>query len=203
MDLDLVEHFIEHHIYELNHNLDQFDHKHHHVNLFNDQFDHKLYVLDNHYGLMVEFWDKTWSRKYERYTRHHQEIWDYLNSLDVWRGRVCDLGCGPCVMYEGKKIDLTGVDWSQEALNQAKLHYPQGIYIQASAIDTGLPSGEFDTVVSCGMLDYFDDWTPVVMEARRILKPGGKFYATLLNGFQGHDWTQFPRVAGNWHLVIL
>lgn len=149
----------------------------------------------------IEFWNKIWSRKYERYNRHHQEVWDYLNSLDVWRGKVLDLGCGPCVMYENKDIDLTGVDWSEEALKQAKLHYPNGMYIKAYATATGLPSGQFDSVIACGLLDYFNDWTPVIIEARRLLKSGGKFYATLLNGFQGHDWTNYPHITGNWHLV--
>jgi len=148
-----------------------------------------------------EFWDKTWGRKYERYTRHHQEVWDYLNSLDVWRGNVVDLGCGPCVMYENKQTSLIGVDSSQEALVQARLHYPYGSYIQADATKTGLPSGQFDTVVSCGLLDYFDDWNPVIIEAKRLLKKGKTFYATLLNGFKDHDWSRYPRIAGNWHLV--
>ena len=66
------------------------------------------------------FWDKTWSRKYELYARHHRGVWDYLNSLDVWQGNIVDLGCGPCVMYEGKNLSLVGVDWSAEGLEQAK-----------------------------------------------------------------------------------
>ena len=148
-----------------------------------------------------EFWDKTWSRKYERYTRHHQGVWDYLNSLDVWSGNIVDLGCGPAVMYEGKTVSLIGVDWSVEALKQAKIHYPYGVYIQASASNTGLPTGQFDAVIACGLLDLVDDWNPVIMEARRLLKPGKKFYATLLQGFDNHDWSSYPHIVGNWHLA--
>src|SRR3990167_11460128 len=147
------------------------------------------------------FWDKTWSRKYERYTRHHQEIWNYLNSLDVWSGNIIDLGCGPCVMYEGKTVSLTGVDWSKEALEQAKKHYPNGKYVLAEVTNTRLPSNQFDAAIACGLLDLVDDWNPVIMEAKRLLKDGGKFYATLLNGFKGHDWSNYLHVVGNWHLA--
>jgi len=149
-----------------------------------------------------EFWNITWSKRYERYNRHHQEIWSYLHSLDVWRGNIVDLGCGPCVMYEGKTVSLIGVDWSVEALKQARIHYPYGVYIQGDASNTGLPTGQFDTVVSCGLLDYFNDWNPVIIEAKRLLKPGGKFYATLLQGFNNHDWSSYPHIVGNWHLAV-
>src|SRR3990167_9794659 len=124
--------------------------------------------------LSPKSWNKIWGRKYEKYTRNHQGVWDYLNSLDVWRGSVVDLGCGPCVMYEGKSVNLTGIDQSEEALKQAKIHYPQGVYVLAGITNTGLPTGQFDTVVSFGVLDYFAEWTPVVREAKRLLKKEGK-----------------------------
>ena len=147
----------------------------------------------------VGLWNKTWSRKYERYNRHHQAIWEAV--LPFLRGKVVDLGCGPSVMYEGKNIDLTGVDWSEEGLKQAKLHYPQGKFILAEATDTGLPSCSFDTVIMLGLLDYFDDWEKVLKEARRLMKPGGQIIGTLLHGFNGHDWKSYPHITGNWHFV--
>jgi len=94
------------------------------------------------------------------------------------------------------------MDWSAEGLEQARKHYPQGIYIRAEAHNTGLPRGQFDTVVACGLLDLIDDWNPVIIEARRLLKPGGKFYATLLQGFNNHDWSSYPHIVGNWHLAV-
>lgn len=53
-----------------------------------------------------------------------------------------------------------------------------------------------------GLLDYFEDWTPVLEEARRLKKPEGKIIATLLNGYEGHDWTSYPRITSNWHLYL-
>src|SRR3990167_8434334 len=155
----------------------------------------------------VCFWDDTWGKPYGRYHRHHQIIWNALAPS----GNIVDLGCGACVMYEGKQVSLVGVDWSAEALLQAKKHYPCGVYIQADVSATGLPTGQFDSVIALGLLDYFDDWIPVYNEMLRLCKPGGKIYATLLNGFQNHIWTEetarqkasiksFRHVCSNWFL---
>jgi ubiquinone/menaquinone biosynthesis C-methylase UbiE len=103
-------------------------------------------------------------------------------------------------MYEGKQVSLIGVDWSLEALKAAKKHYPCGVYIQADVRHTGLPTEQFDTVILSGVLDYFKDWQEVLVEARRLRRPRGKILATLLNGFEKHDWTGYPHITGNWHL---
>lgn len=147
-----------------------------------------------------EFWDKTWRRPYGRYNSHHRTVWNKITPY--LKGKVVDLGCGPCVIYKDKVIDLTGVDISQEALNQAKVNYPQGKYILADATDTKLPDSSFDTVLMLGLLDYFDDWNEVLKEARRIKKPDGRIVATLLNGFEGHNWTSYEHLTSNWHLYI-
>lgn len=105
-----------------------------------------------------------------------------------------------------------GVDWSAEALLQAKKHYPCGVYIQADVAATGLPSGQFDTIFALGLMDYIDDWTSVYNEMLRLRKPGGKIYITLLNGFKNHIWTEetvrqkipikdFRHACGNWFLI--
>lgn len=104
------------------------------------------------------------------------------------------------MLYQDKAVDLTGVDSSQEALNQAKINYPQGKYVLADARHTTLPDKSFDTVVMFGLLDYFENWEEVLVEARRIVKPGGKIIATLLNGFEGHDWTKYQHITSNWYL---
>lgn len=108
-----------------------------------------------------------------------------------------DFGCGPCVIYKNKNIDLTGIDWSEEALTQARINYPQGKYVSSSV---GLPDKSFDTVIMLGFLDYFEDWEEVLKEARRICKLGGFILATLLNGFEGHDWIGYQHLTGDWYL---
>lgn len=127
-------------------------------------------------------------------------------------GKVLDIGCGPAVIYENKDVDLTGVDYSAEALVQARKHYSKGIYIQAEATDIPLPDRSFDAILMFGLLDYFDDWTSVIKEARRLIKPDGKILATLLYGYKDHLWTKelvtrkvkvlsFKRITSNWYLI--
>ena len=148
-----------------------------------------------------EFWNKTWRRPYGRYNAHHQAVWNEI--LPLVKGRVVDLGCGPCMIYKGTDADLTGVDSSEEAIAQAKINYPQGSYIVADARSTNLPSNSFDTVIMLGLLDYFENWEDVLLEARRIKKPEGKIIATLLNGFMGHDWKSpgiYKHITSNWYL---
>lgn len=145
-----------------------------------------------------KFWDTVWSRPYGRYNRHHQEIWNKVQPY--LKGEVLDIGCGVAMLYKDKNIDLTGVDFSAEALEQAKKNYPKGNYFLADARSTGLPDGKFDTVMMLGLLDYFDDWTQMINEAKRVCKKDGRIMATLLNGFRGHDWTKYSHVVGNWYL---
>ena len=122
--------------------------------------------------------------------------------LPYLQGKIADLGCGPCLMWQGQEVNLTGIDQSEIAIREARKNYPKGTFFVADATQTGLPDGEFDTVVMFGLLDYFEDFTQVLKEAERIKKPDGKIFATLLNGFNGHDWTMYPKITGNWHLFL-
>lgn len=105
------------------------------------------------------------------------------------------------MIYAGKTgIDLTGVDFSTTAIEEAKKNYPQGKYYVAEVTKTPFLDNTFDTVVILGVLDYFSPWDSVLDEARRICKPDGWILATLLHGFQGHDWKQYKHLTGNWYL---
>lgn len=145
-----------------------------------------------------DYWDKVWSRPYGRYNVHHAAVFALLKPY--LGGKVCDLGCGPCLIYKDKQVELTGVDFSGEALVQARRVVLTATLIQADVRHTGLPPGIFDTVVMLGLLDCFEDWREVLEEARRIKKPEGKIFATLLNGYKGHDWTTYPHITSNWYL---
>jgi ubiquinone/menaquinone biosynthesis C-methylase UbiE len=149
----------------------------------------------------AKFWDKTWSRPYGRYNRHHKEIWEAV--VPFIKGKVIDLGVGTALMYQGKDIDLTGIDWSETGIEEAKKNYPQGKFSVGDIRKTDFPDKHFDTCILAGILDYFDDWEEVLKEARRITK--GEIIATLLNGFQGHSWAlvKYPIIkkVSNWIII--
>ena len=46
-------------------------------------------------------------------------------------------------------------------------------FVVADAVQTGLPSGEFDCIYSIGLLEHFDDPRPLLTETSRLLRPGG------------------------------
>lgn len=148
-----------------------------------------------------EFWNRTWSRPYGRYNRHHQEIWKAIEPH--LKGKVIDLGVGTALLYKDKNVDLTGIDWSDTGIEEAKKNYPQGKYFVGDLSKTPFPDKAFDTCILAGILDYFDNWDEVIAEARRITK--GEIIATLLNGFQGHSWAlvKYPiiRKVSNWIII--
>jgi|GEM_PF-2728903 len=156
------------------------------------------------------YWNGVWSRPYGRYNRHHADVWSAV--LPFIKGKVVDLACGTCLLYKDKNIDLTGIDFSSQAIKEAQKNFPNGKYIVADISCTGLPKETFDTAVLFGVLDYYDDWFPLIKEASRILKKNGRILATLLYGFNGHMWTEglaksktsvvsFRHLTSNWFLI--
>ena len=122
--------------------------------------------------------------------------------MPLVKGRVLDLGCGTASMYKGTHVELLGVDFSLNALTEAKKNYPEGIFLQADITKRlPFPDKSFDTALLAGVLDWFYDSDAILKEARRVTK--GKVLATLLNGFRGHDWSSYRHLIGNWHIMIL
>ncbi len=104
-------------------------------------------------------------------------------------------------MYQGTEADVTGIDWSQSGIEEAEKNYPKGRFLVGDLLNTPFKDKEFDSCVLAGVLDYFEDWSEVLKEARRITK--GNIIATLLNGFEGHDWSKKEAIkrVGNWIII--
>ena len=119
------------------------------------------------------------------------------------KGTVVDLGVGTALMYQDKNVDLTGVDWSEAGIEEAKKNYPQGKFFVGDMRKTHFADKSFDTCILAGVLDYFEDWEELLVEARRITK--GDIIATLLNGFEGHNWNlvKYPIIKKvcNWVII--
>ena len=148
-----------------------------------------------------KFWNKTWSRPYGRYNNHHKAIWEAI--VPYLKGKVIDLGVGTALLYKDQNIDLTGIDWSDTGIEEAKKNYPQGKFFVGDLRKTQFPDKTFDTCILAGVLDYFDDWNEIITEAKRITK--GNIIATLLNGFEGHNWNlvKYPIIkkVSNWVII--
>ena len=99
-----------------------------------------------------ENWDNYWSRPYSNYEKHQQWFWE--RALPFVKGRVLDIGCGSASMWKGTDHDVTGFDYSDQAIQEAKKNCPKGKFFVGS-VEEFDPGDTFDTVLSCGVVHYF------------------------------------------------
>jgi SAM-dependent methyltransferase len=96
---------------------------------------------------------------------------------------VVDVGCGDgtctqvaravCDRTPNASVDITGLDWSAEALRRARaLEIPVA---RASVTDVGLPlaTAGVDVVIMSELIEHLVDPDSALDELRRVLRPGG------------------------------
>jgi SAM-dependent methyltransferase len=134
----------------------------------------------------------------DRYGEHHRErrtrefVYAGEERVSLFRDyvggpnrRVLDLGCryGALTRAYAEGNQVTGVDVDREALAEAaKL----GIETRWADVDEPLPfeDASFDVVVAGELLEHVRDPAGLVAEARRLLRPGGRFVASVPNAFR-------------------
>jgi SAM-dependent methyltransferase len=103
--------------------------------------------------------------------------------------QVIDVGCGSggatraAARAVGSEGMVVGVDVSPESLAEAQARTPADLpilYRRADARAMGtVPDRTFDCAVASMMLDQIDDLAPVLGEIFRVLRPGGRFVASV------------------------
>jgi ubiquinone/menaquinone biosynthesis C-methylase UbiE len=125
------------------------------------------------------------------YTRH-SNVWNnqgrtpefisFFASLleSISTGKVLEIGCGEGFLLAAINASAkTAVDISPEALRQARRRTTAN-YGVALAERLPFPDGEFDLVVSVGVMEHFIDDKEATREIWRVLRSGGA-YATLIH----------------------
>jgi SAM-dependent methyltransferase len=105
--------------------------------------------------------------------------------------KLLDLGCGSA--WLGRFYDdYTGLDASQEAIDAAA---ERGFTVIQGSVAEPLPfpDGTFDGVVAKDLLEHVDDPGAVVREINRILKPGGRVFASSPDA-QKWVWNDYTHV---------
>ena len=108
-----------------------------------------------------------------------QTIPALLNHALLFPGaRVLDAGCGPgyvaaCANLLGSEVK--GVDFSEGMIDQAKEQFPYLEFILGDVEDLPARDQSFDRVLSNIVLFHVTDPMRAMTEARRVLKPGGRF----------------------------
>jgi SAM-dependent methyltransferase len=92
------------------------------------------------------------------------------------RARMLDVGCGSAWLAEHFG-DYTGIDGSPEAVAAAAQH---GRRVLLASVAEPLPfdDGSFDGVILKDLLEHVDDPVFVVREVLRVLRPGGRAFAS-------------------------
>lgn len=104
---------------------------------------------------------------------------------------LLDLGCGSA--WLGRYYDdYTGLDASDEAVAAAA---ERGFTVIKGSVDERLPfeDASFDGVVAKDLLEHVTDPGAVVREIRRVLKPGGRVFASSPDA-QKWFWNDYTHV---------
>jgi len=90
--------------------------------------------------------------------------------------RILDVGCGTAWLGDHFR-DYVGIDDSAEAVEQAQ---SLGRNVLCHSVDDPLPfpDGAFDGVVLKDLLEHVTDPVSVVREVHRVLRPGGRVFAS-------------------------
>lgn len=133
-------------------------------------------------GTLVGYWDRQ-ALTYDTRTAGVERR--FLADSRGWvcgraRGATLEIaiGTGANLSHYPRDVDLTGVDWSPAMLDAARhqadrIH--RGVTLhQADATALPFPAESFDTVVSTFALCCIPDERAALVEALRVLRPGGR-----------------------------
>lgn len=137
--------------------------------------------MNGTHGGLISYWD----RKAKTYDAPRGWTLRYLyDSSRPWvcsraRGTTLEvaIGTGANLPHYPDDVDLTGVDWSARMLDSARWRAQRmGRAVtlqQADAAALPFPTGAFDAVVITFSLCCIPDERAALLEALRILRPGG------------------------------
>lgn len=107
-------------------------------------------------------------------------------------GIMLDVGCGEGrhifgVMQDYPQMKCVGLDMDNTSLNKAEegYQYFESIsnagaeFIKGSAYSLPFPDESIDLIVCSEVLEHLHEYNDAVVEIHRVLKPGGKFYASV------------------------
>jgi SAM-dependent methyltransferase len=107
--------------------------------------------------------------------------------------RVLDLGCGEgrhaITAYLEEQVDVIGLDLSLEDLGTARTRFGEFAvpedktrslsFTCASGLALPFADASFDKVICAEVLEHVPEYQAVLLEIKRVLKPGGQFAASV------------------------
>lgn len=99
--------------------------------------------------------------------------------------KILDLCCGHGVVTAelfARGASVTGLDFSQAMITLAKANVPEVEFVQGDAMEMDFPDHSFDAVTIGFGVPHFPDQERGLIEAARILKPGGRLAFSIWRG---------------------
>ena len=133
---------------------------------------------------------------------HHQVIAALLRARPHARGVLLDVGCGDkpfARWFEGHVTRYLGTD-----LASSPYLGDGGPEVFARGERLPFRDGSVDTVLGLSMLDHFPEPGPLLVEAHRVLRPGGvlilEFPQMVPLHDEPYDYLRYTRCGAAWHL---
>lgn len=107
--------------------------------------------------------------------RRFSEWLPFVQPLDL-----LDVGCGTGhskQIYHKHARNYTGIDLSREAVRVASRNHPDAAWICGDACALPFADGRFDVVAFSSVLHHIPDFERALVEAVRVLRPGGWVFA--------------------------
>ncbi len=111
----------------------------------------------------------------------------YVFAAQFIEGKVIlDMACGTgygssYLMNKGAKV--VGSDYSEEAMEYARLHYQKGglYFLRSDAQQMPFANNSFDVVVSLETIEHLERYEDFLKECKRVLKDDGAFICSTPN----------------------
>ena len=119
-------------------------------------------------------------------------------------GTVLDVGCGTgenAIFYAQNKFAVSGVDFSEEAIEQARSKAKdRNVRVDfrvGNALGMNFKANTFDYVIDSGLFHTFDDTQRPKFrdEIARVLKPGGVYFMMCFSDKEPTNWGGPRRVS--------
>ena len=99
--------------------------------------------------------------------------------------RLLDVGCNDgekLLPFRDRGWEIHGVDVSGPAIEAARARLPQARFSRGTLAEAGLPAGYFDCVRIDNVLEHVRHPVELLVEAHRVLAPGGELFVYVPNG---------------------
>ncbi len=134
-----------------------------------------------------DFYDSEYHFQQDVQRPRESRIRAILRRFGPLEGRTYfDLGCGAgwasrLALREGRAKRVIGLDFSRTALELARRHSPEILWIQADGTALPIADGSVDALHCNGALEHFPNVDKGLSEVARILKPDGRAVVVLPN----------------------